>query len=141
VLSALNGAVCFDTPCVGSLPLGQHGMFNLLAKLHPPSTTIKLKVSPSATRTCGKGGESAADSAQSPLAFSLKAMFDHYAIGPVAQWIRHRPTELGIAGSSPAGVNDLVNTSIVTMPKLRILGGGKWALGGGLVHPRARSLV
>ena len=24
--------------------------------------------------------------------------------GPVAQWIRHRPTELGIAGSSPAGV-------------------------------------
>ena len=26
------------------------------------------------------------------------------AIGPVAQWIRHRPTELGIAGSSPAGV-------------------------------------
>ena len=25
-------------------------------------------------------------------------------IGPVAQWIRHRPTELGIAGSNPAGV-------------------------------------
>ena len=25
-------------------------------------------------------------------------------IGPVAQWIRHRPTELGIAGASPAGV-------------------------------------
>ena len=25
--------------------------------------------------------------------------------GPVAQWIRHRPTEPGIAGSSPAGVN------------------------------------
>jgi hypothetical protein len=25
-------------------------------------------------------------------------------IGPVAQWIRHRPTEPGIAGSSPAGV-------------------------------------
>ena len=24
--------------------------------------------------------------------------------GPVAQWIRHRPTEPGIAGSSPAGV-------------------------------------
>ena len=23
--------------------------------------------------------------------------------GPVAQWIRHRPTEPGIAGSSPAG--------------------------------------
>jgi hypothetical protein len=65
------------------------------------------------------------------LAFSLKAFFDHYAIGPVAQWIRHRPTEPGIAGSSPAGVNDLVDTSIVTMPKLRILGGGKWALGGG----------
>ena len=26
------------------------------------------------------------------------------SIGPVAQWIRHRPTEPGIAGSSPAGV-------------------------------------
>ena len=25
------------------------------------------------------------------------------AIAPVAQWIRHRPTEPGIAGSSPAG--------------------------------------
>ena len=24
--------------------------------------------------------------------------------GPVAQWIRHRPTEPGIAGSSPVGV-------------------------------------
>ena len=28
-------------------------------------------------------------------------------IGPVAQWIRHRPTEPGIAGSSPAGVKHL----------------------------------
>ena len=27
------------------------------------------------------------------------------AIGLVAQWIRHRPTEPGIAGSSPAGVS------------------------------------
>ena len=31
--------------------------------------------------------------------------FNHCgAFGPVAQWIRHRPTEPGIAGSSPAGV-------------------------------------
>ena len=30
------------------------------------------------------------------------------AIGPVAQWIRHRPTEPGIAGSSPAGVISVV---------------------------------
>ena len=28
----------------------------------------------------------------------------HTSVGPVAQWIRHRPTEPGIAGSSPAGV-------------------------------------
>ena len=28
----------------------------------------------------------------------------HHITGPVAQWIRHRPTEPGIAGSSPAGV-------------------------------------
>ena len=28
----------------------------------------------------------------------------NHASGPVAQWIRHRPTEPGIAGSSPAGV-------------------------------------
>ena len=27
-----------------------------------------------------------------------------HTTGPVAQWIRHRPTEPGIAGSSPAGV-------------------------------------
>ena len=26
------------------------------------------------------------------------------SVGPVAQWIRHRPTEPGITGSSPAGV-------------------------------------
>ena len=39
----------------------------------------------------------------------LKPMFNHLSSdsslsGPVAQWIRHRPTEPGIAGSSPAGV-------------------------------------
>ena len=27
--------------------------------------------------------------------------------GPVAKWIRHRPTEPGIVGSSPTGVNYL----------------------------------
>lgn len=27
-----------------------------------------------------------------------------FRTGPVAQWIRHRPTEPGIAGLSPAGV-------------------------------------
>ena len=30
--------------------------------------------------------------------------------GPVAQWIRHRPTEPGIAGSSPAGVMQLLRS-------------------------------
>ena len=30
--------------------------------------------------------------------------YSHFFTGPVAQWIRHRPTEPGIAGSSPAGV-------------------------------------
>ena len=29
---------------------------------------------------------------------------DGHVTGPVAQWIRHRPTEPGIASSSPAGV-------------------------------------
>jgi hypothetical protein len=29
---------------------------------------------------------------------------EHCSRGPVAQWVRHRPTEPGIAGSSPAGV-------------------------------------
>jgi len=68
---------------VGSLPLGQHGIFDLLAKLHPPSITIKLKVSfaqssagmpdperpwnpPPGNRTYEQGGDCAADSAQSP---------------------------------------------------------------------------
>jgi hypothetical protein len=32
--------------------------------------------------------------------------------GPVAQWIRHRPTEPGIAGSSPAGVILAVGASV-----------------------------
>ena len=36
------------------------------------------------------------------------AQFHHCTRGPVAQWIRHRPTEPGIAGSSPAGVNHFV---------------------------------
>ena len=41
---------------------------------------------------------------------SMTLMFNNYLSldpspsGPVAQWIRHRPTEPGIAGSSPAGV-------------------------------------
>ena len=33
--------------------------------------------------------------------------------GPVAQWIRHRPTEPGIAGSSPAGVMQLLRSCLV----------------------------
>ena len=36
--------------------------------------------------------------------------------GPVAQWIRHRPTEPGIAGSSPAGVN-LIEVLLATTRK------------------------
>ena len=35
------------------------------------------------------------------LGYLLKNLVN---IGPVAQWIRHRPTEPGIAGLSPAGV-------------------------------------
>jgi hypothetical protein len=37
------------------------------------------------------------------IRFGEKSDVDQ-TIGPVAQWIRHRPTEPGIAGSSPAGV-------------------------------------
>ena len=37
-----------------------------------------------------------------PCLAALAATTD--SSGPVAQWIRHRPTEPGIAGSSPAGV-------------------------------------
>ena len=36
--------------------------------------------------------------------WSSKHLDCHSVTGPVAQWIRHRPTEPGIAGSSPAGV-------------------------------------
>ena len=35
---------------------------------------------------------------------SVHVIHDTIVEGPVAQWIRHRPTEPGIAGSSPAGV-------------------------------------
>ena len=31
------------------------------------------------------------------------SLTDGHLIGPAAQWIRHRPTEPGIAGLSPAG--------------------------------------
>ena len=34
----------------------------------------------------------------------VASYFKTCSSGPVAQWIRHRPTEPGIAGSSPAGV-------------------------------------
>ena len=43
-----------------------------------------------------------AELAPQRLVILLPARSSH---GPVAQWIRHRPTEPGIAGSSPAGVN------------------------------------
>ena len=39
-----------------------------------------------------------------PLLFGDGHRNVNHFIGPVDQWIRHRPTEPGIAGSSPAGV-------------------------------------
>jgi hypothetical protein len=50
------------------------------------------------------------------------------AMGPVARWIRHRPTEPGGAGSSPAGVNDFVNTSTVQCQSCEFLGEGSGRL-------------
>ena len=41
------------------------------------------------------------------------------AAGPVAQWIRHRPTEPGIAGSSPAGVITWAASLVVVRVSLR----------------------
>ena len=38
------------------------------------------------------------------ISMQQSLIFADIASGPVAQWIRHRPTEPGIAGSSPAGV-------------------------------------
>ncbi len=38
------------------------------------------------------------------VAWARALVRSHGCSGPVAQWIRHRPTEPGIAGSSPAGV-------------------------------------
>ena len=46
----------------------------------------------------------------SPTASAFDSRVDprlHRSIGPVAQWIRHRPTEPGIASSSPAGVTSV----------------------------------
>ena len=39
-----------------------------------------------------------------PLLNEVRTLNQVVSAGPVAQWIRHRPTEPGIAGSSPAGV-------------------------------------
>ena len=36
--------------------------------------------------------------------------------GPVAQWIRHRPTEPGIAGSSPAGIIAAASLTVAAAP-------------------------
>ena len=38
--------------------------------------------------------------------------------GPVAQWIRHRPTEPGIVGSSPTGVMHSLSTQSSSSPLL-----------------------
>ena len=43
----------------------------------------------------------------------------YIVLGPVAQWIRHRPTEPGIAGSSPAGV--IVETRVAVFEHMRPL--------------------
>ena len=43
----------------------------------------------------------------------LSASYLDISIGPVAQWIRHLPTEPGIAGWSPAGVmNQMLLTQL-----------------------------
>ena len=52
------------------------------------------------------------------------------ARGPVAQWIRHRPTEPGIAGSSPAGVIagglDRKGACVLGLPQgFEVAGGGR----------------
>ena len=48
---------------------------------------------------------------------------NHLTLGPVAQWIRHRPREPGIAGWSPAGVGGSLELSRLhaTMTLLRML--------------------
>ena len=52
----------------------------------------------------GKLSSSINQKAESVLRPTYKLEMRGTAIGPVAQWIRHRPTEPGIAGSSPAEV-------------------------------------
>ena len=42
--------------------------------------------------------------------------------GPVAQWIRHRPTEPGIAGSSPAGVIILGRNALLLLQRALMAG-------------------
>jgi len=70
VLSALNGAVCFDTPLHWFIAAWTAWHFLFAGKapytIHYNQTegiAIKLKVSRSAIRTYEQGGESAADSA------------------------------------------------------------------------------
>ena len=59
-------------------------------------------------KSCELARESALTGmSQVQLALALyhtRFAFTNLSSGPVAQWIRHRPTEPGIAGSSPAGV-------------------------------------
>ena len=82
-LSSLSSLLCSHLPSLSSLAspsLSLTALFSLL-----PVSCCSLALPPSSpcfqvARSTSKG------------------------IGPVAQWIRHRPTEPGIAGSSPAGV-------------------------------------
>jgi hypothetical protein len=56
-----------------------------------------------------------------PCLAALAATTD--SSGPVAQWIRHRPTEPGIAGSSPAGViaaDPIQTAQSIHAPKLKL---------------------
>ena len=105
-----------------STPPVRLGRSSVVPSPCPPHATA------AGSRTCGDGrgvgawtGSALAEAgtAQAPHTFSgfakgrlilpyfascTMSNFKIMPVGPVAQWIRHRPTEPGIAGSSPAGV-------------------------------------
>ena len=55
-------------------------------------------------KLCGTWAEMFSDRKQNPCCSFALFTWPMSSSGPVAQWIRHRPTEPGIAGSRPAGV-------------------------------------
>ena len=92
----------FDRQLVHICERFQHGAHGVVVS-HPLRMRKALGSNPSVSTFVSQEFRAAFSVACSMGAASI-VHSSRITTGPVAQWIRHRPTEPGIAGSSPAGV-------------------------------------